>query len=71
MPDYTFQLSLQFVVTLYRRPVPDMTYNVFGGTLHLAQSIPIVGLFLLPSRRLWNVGRTYMYVCLSVCMSVC
>jgi len=24
-----------------QKPVPDMTYNVFGGTLNLAQSNPI------------------------------
>jgi len=23
------------------KPVPDMTYNVFGGTLNLAQSNPV------------------------------
>jgi len=26
----------------YKNPVPDMTYNVFGGTLNPAQSNPVV-----------------------------
>jgi len=29
------------------KPVPDMTYNVFGGTLNLAQSNPFSALMLL------------------------
>ena len=34
-------------VNYLERPVPDMTYNVFGGTLSLNQSITLKDSFLI------------------------
>jgi len=38
--------ALTLLVWSYVKIVPDMTYNVFGGMLNLAQSIYIVELLL-------------------------
>jgi len=38
------------------KPVPDMTYNVFGGTLNLALSI------YLPTVKFINTGRSSLWL---------
>jgi len=39
----SFSALTLLVGSLTRKTVPDMTYNVFGGTLNLAQSITFDG----------------------------
>jgi len=44
------------------KPVPDMTYNVFGGTLSLTQSINRIGYKSQVNLCLWVVSPRVMVV---------
>ena len=45
-----------------KKPDPDMTYNVFGGTLYLAQSIDDIACFAL---QFYEVGHNWQRVLMS------
>ena len=64
MPLYSFPAKT-FLLSVYASKVPDMTYNVFGGTLNPAQSNPThPNLFSLTVISLWRAAPSSVSECL-------